>query len=98
MLSCPQQPKEEKMVQKKAPETFRGYIDEHSMIVGYPCRKGNEDLPSVIIPRKKGHTLEPRDIINALKGKNLPKRYGKDLPKRYGKAVNPTQVSNKERD
>ena len=72
------------MAQKKeAPTTFSGFVSEHSVLVGYPCRKGNDDAPSVAIPRKKGHDLTPLDIIKALKGKNLPKKYGHVRPTQY---------------
>ena len=72
------------MVQKKeVPETFSKFVEEHSMLVGYPCGKGKDDAPSIVISRRKGRDITPLDIIKALKGKDLPKRYGNVHPTQY---------------
>lgn len=72
------------MVRKnEVPTTFSGFVSEHSVIVGYPCRKGNDDLPSIAISHKKGRDLTPLDIIKALKGKDLPKKYGNVYQTQY---------------
>ena len=72
------------MVRKnEVPATFNEFVSEHSVIVGYPCRKGNDDAPSVAISHRKGRDITPLDIITALKGEALPKRYGNIYQTQY---------------
>lgn len=74
MLSCPQQPKEEKMVQKKAPLSLKEFMAS-SLIINYPCNRSSA--------KKAPHMVDAQDVLSLCKKLKGATKYGNMYPTQY---------------